>query len=144
MLGTSVAPPPHPRSNALRQALAAGDELVVGLIGDEEVLRNKGSLPVMPFEERLVALQACKFVHEVIWWVRAPNRWSHAPPYTRACAHTRSHTAHAATWNCTLQPINPPTRVRLVLDFSIECVVTRSVSFLPARWCLWCFRVRLP
>lgn len=53
-------------SNALRQALAAGDELVVGLIGDAEVLANKGSLPVMPFEERLIAVKACKFVHEVI------------------------------------------------------------------------------
>jgi hypothetical protein len=63
----ALAPPPLPRaSNALRQALAAGDELVVGLIGDEEVLRNKGSAPIMPFEERLIALQGCKFVHEVI------------------------------------------------------------------------------
>jgi len=53
-------------SNALRQALAAGDELIVGLIGDEEIKANKGSYPVMPFEERYIALSTCKFVSEVI------------------------------------------------------------------------------
>ncbi len=56
-------------SNALRQALAAGDELVVGLINDEEIMLNKGSPPIMPMEERLIAVQACKFVHEVIPYV---------------------------------------------------------------------------
>lgn len=53
-------------SNALRQARALGDVLVVGLVGDEEIVANKGSEPVMPFEERLAALQGCKFVDEVI------------------------------------------------------------------------------
>jgi ethanolamine-phosphate cytidylyltransferase len=53
-------------SNALRQARAAGDELIVGLINDEEIVRNKGSPPVMPEGERLIAVKACKFVDEVI------------------------------------------------------------------------------
>ncbi len=53
-------------SNALRQAKAAGDILVVGLVGDAEVLLNKGTAPIMPFEERYEALKACKWVDEVI------------------------------------------------------------------------------
>lgn len=57
------------RSNALRQARALGTYLIVGLIGDEAIAANKGAPPVMPFEERLVALRACKFVDEVIRWV---------------------------------------------------------------------------
>lgn len=53
-------------SNALRQARAAGTTLVVGLIGDDDIVRNKGSPPVMPFEERYIALKSCKFVDEII------------------------------------------------------------------------------
>jgi ethanolamine-phosphate cytidylyltransferase len=37
--------------NALRQARALGDELVVGVIGDEEIKANKGP-PVTPMHER--------------------------------------------------------------------------------------------
>ena len=78
-------------SNALRQALAAGDELVVGLIGDEEVLANKGSLPVMPFEERLTAVQACKFVHEVIWYVATGTKIAGADV---GCCEERAAACH--------------------------------------------------
>lgn len=53
-------------SNALRQARAAGTYLVVGLIGDKDIIRNKGSPPVMPMEERYIALKSCKFVDEII------------------------------------------------------------------------------
>ena len=53
-------------SNALRQAKAVGDILVVGLIGDEEVMANKGAPPLMPHDERAIALRACKWVDEVI------------------------------------------------------------------------------
>ena len=53
-------------SNALRQAKSVGDILVVGLIGDEEVMRNKGAPPLMPYEERAIALKSCKWVDEVI------------------------------------------------------------------------------
>lgn len=38
-------------ANALRQAKALGDELVVGLVSDEEILANKGP-PVLSMEER--------------------------------------------------------------------------------------------
>jgi len=63
--------PSHAHSNALRQARAVGTYLVVGLIGDEDILTNKGSSPVMPFEERYAALKACKFVDRIIRCVRA-------------------------------------------------------------------------
>jgi ethanolamine-phosphate cytidylyltransferase len=53
-------------SNALRQAKACGDYLVVGLVSDNEILLNKGSEPVMNEEERYAALSACKWVDEVI------------------------------------------------------------------------------
>lgn len=38
-------------ANALRQAKALGDELVVGLVSDEEIVANKGP-PVLSMEER--------------------------------------------------------------------------------------------
>lgn len=53
-------------SNALRQARAVGDVLVVGLVNDAEVVKNKGTPPVMPEDERYAALSACKWVGEVI------------------------------------------------------------------------------
>lgn len=52
-------------ANALRQAKTAGDQLVVGLIPDSEILRNKGP-PVLTEEERLVLVDAVKWVDEVI------------------------------------------------------------------------------
>lgn len=60
----------HPaHSNALRQARAMGTHLVVGLISDDEITKAKGSPPVMPYEERVISLKACKFVDEVIPYV---------------------------------------------------------------------------
>lgn len=53
-------------SNALRQARSVGDELVVGLVGDIDIIKNKGSAPVMSFKERFEALRACKWVDKVI------------------------------------------------------------------------------
>ena len=38
--------------NALRQARALGDQLVVGVVSDDEIIANKGP-PVTPLEERL-------------------------------------------------------------------------------------------
>ncbi len=47
------------------QAKASGDHLVVGLIPDSEILRCKGP-PVLNEEERLVLVDAVKWVDEVI------------------------------------------------------------------------------
>lgn len=52
-------------ANALRQAKALGDELVVGLIPDKEILRCKGP-PVMNDEERYTLVEAVKWVDEII------------------------------------------------------------------------------
>eukprot|EP01117_Protostelium_nocturnum_P000886 TRINITY_DN11224_c0_g1_i1.p1 TRINITY_DN11224_c0_g1~~TRINITY_DN11224_c0_g1_i1.p1 ORF type:complete len:376 (+),score=122.75 TRINITY_DN11224_c0_g1_i1:91-1218(+) len=52
-------------ANALRQARALGDYLVVGVHSDEEIRLHKGP-PVMSEEERYEAVAACKWVDEVV------------------------------------------------------------------------------
>ncbi|WCJ34687.1 Ethanolamine-phosphate cytidylyltransferase [Euphorbia peplus] len=52
-------------ANALRQAKDLGDELVVGVVSDEEIVANKGP-PVLPMEERLALVSGLKWVDEVI------------------------------------------------------------------------------
>jgi len=52
-------------ANALRQAKALGDYLVVGVHSDAEIRKNKGP-PVMNEEERYAAVAACKWVDEVV------------------------------------------------------------------------------
>ncbi|GAA0156191.1 nucleotidyltransferase [Lithospermum erythrorhizon] len=51
--------------NALRQARALGDQLVVGVVSDEEITLNKGP-PVTPLKERMAMVSAVKWVDEVI------------------------------------------------------------------------------
>ncbi|KAE8676637.1 Ethanolamine-phosphate cytidylyltransferase [Hibiscus syriacus] len=52
-------------ANALRQAKALGDELVVGVVSDEEIVANKGP-PVLSMEERLALVSGLKWVDQVI------------------------------------------------------------------------------
>ncbi|KAE9585670.1 hypothetical protein Lal_00010030 [Lupinus albus] len=52
-------------ANALRQAKALGDELVVGLVNDEVIMAHKGP-PVLNMEERLTLVSGLKWVDEVI------------------------------------------------------------------------------
>ncbi|KAJ4830781.1 Ethanolamine-phosphate cytidylyltransferase [Turnera subulata] len=52
-------------ANALRQAKSLGDELVVGIVSDEEIIANKGP-PVLSMEERLALVSGLKWVDEVI------------------------------------------------------------------------------
>uniref|UniRef100_A0A1D1Z1U4 ethanolamine-phosphate cytidylyltransferase n=1 Tax=Anthurium amnicola TaxID=1678845 RepID=A0A1D1Z1U4_9ARAE len=52
-------------ANALRQAKALGDELVVGVVGDDEILSNKGP-PVLSMDERVLLVSGLKWVDEVI------------------------------------------------------------------------------
>lgn len=52
-------------ANALRQAKALGDELVVGLVPDSEILRCKGP-PLMNETERLEMVESVKWVDEVV------------------------------------------------------------------------------
>ncbi|KAL9676711.1 hypothetical protein QQ045_004928 [Rhodiola kirilowii] len=51
--------------NALRQARAVGDELVVGIVSDDEIIANKGP-PVTPLHERMIMVSSVKWVDEVI------------------------------------------------------------------------------
>ncbi|PSS17705.1 Ethanolamine-phosphate cytidylyltransferase [Actinidia chinensis var. chinensis] len=51
--------------NALRQARALGDQLVVGVVSDAEIIDNKGP-PVTPLNERMIIVSAVKWVDEVI------------------------------------------------------------------------------
>ncbi|KAK1367473.1 Ethanolamine-phosphate cytidylyltransferase [Heracleum sosnowskyi] len=52
-------------ANALRQAKALGDELVVGVVSDDQIIANKGP-PVLSMEERLTLVSGLKWVDEVI------------------------------------------------------------------------------
>ena len=52
--------------NAIRQAKALTDVLVVGVHSDAEILKHKGP-PVMNNEERLATVRACKWVDEVVF-----------------------------------------------------------------------------
>lgn len=52
-------------ANALRQAKALGDVLVVGINSSEEILKHKGP-PVMTDEERRIAVSSVKWVDEVL------------------------------------------------------------------------------
>ena len=52
-------------ANALRQARALGDVLVVGVHSDAAILANKGPT-VMKEQERYAAVAACKWVDEVV------------------------------------------------------------------------------
>ncbi|KAL6843182.1 hypothetical protein ACP4OV_026895 [Aristida adscensionis] len=52
-------------ANALRQAKVLGDQLVVGVVSDEEIVANKGP-PVLSMEERLTLVSGLKWVDEVI------------------------------------------------------------------------------
>lgn len=52
-------------ANALRQAKALGDELVVGLVPDREILRCKGP-PLLNENERLELVESVKWVDEVL------------------------------------------------------------------------------
>lgn len=52
-------------ANALRQAKALGDYLIVGVHSDAEIRKHKGP-PVMCEQERYAAVRACKWVDEVV------------------------------------------------------------------------------
>lgn len=52
-------------ANAIRQAKELGDELIVGVVSDEEIVANKGP-PVLCMEERLALISGLKWVDGVI------------------------------------------------------------------------------
>lgn len=52
--------------NIFRRAKEQCDYLIVGVVSDEQVIRNKKTSPYIPFDERLAIVQACKYVDEVV------------------------------------------------------------------------------
>lgn len=52
--------------NILKKSKELCDYLVVGVSTDELILKEKGRLPVIPFDERINVVKAIKYVDEVI------------------------------------------------------------------------------
>lgn len=52
--------------NLLRRAKEQCNYLIVGVVSDEGVVKNKRTNPVVPFEERLEIVQACRYVDEAV------------------------------------------------------------------------------
>ena len=79
-------PPPSP------QAAAVGDQLVVGLVPDSEILRCKGP-PILDERERLALVQSVKWVDEVLTGAPPPLPplafWAPAPLFCRQVSRRR-------------------------------------------------------
>ncbi len=52
--------------NILKRAKAQCEHLIVGVSTDELVREYKHKLPIIPYEERIEILRACRYVDEVI------------------------------------------------------------------------------
>lgn len=50
--------------NLLKRAKQMCDYLIVGVVSDEQVIRDKKTSPYIPFEERLEIVRSCKYVDE--------------------------------------------------------------------------------
>lgn len=51
--------------NLLRRSRLACDFLIAGVLGDDATLEQKGKRPVVPEEERLEIVRACRYVDDV-------------------------------------------------------------------------------
>lgn len=52
--------------NLLRRARAECDRLIVGVTVDEVVVARKNKAPIVPFEERVMIVEAIRYVDEVV------------------------------------------------------------------------------
>lgn len=53
-------------ANALRQARALGDQLLVGVCGDAEIVQHKGIAPILHETERAAVISSLRWVDEVL------------------------------------------------------------------------------
>lgn len=52
--------------NMFKRAKEQCRYLIVGVVSDEQVMREKKTMPVIPFEERLEIVQSCRYVDEAV------------------------------------------------------------------------------
>lgn len=52
--------------NMFRRAKEQCDYLIVGVVSDESVRKNKKTMPCIPFEERIELVRACRYVDEAV------------------------------------------------------------------------------
>ena len=52
--------------NMFKRAKEQCDYLIVGVVSDEQVIKNKKTSPYIPFEERLEIVRSCKYVDEAV------------------------------------------------------------------------------
>ena len=52
--------------NMFRRAKELCDYLIVGVVNDESVMKNKKTMPYIPFEERIELVRACRYVDEAV------------------------------------------------------------------------------
>ena len=52
--------------NMFKRAKQMCDYLIVGVVSDEQVIKDKKTCPYVPFEERLDIVQSCQYVDEAV------------------------------------------------------------------------------
>ncbi len=52
--------------NLLRRAKEQCDYLIVGVVSDEQIMHDKKTSPMIPFEQRYAIVQACRYVDEAV------------------------------------------------------------------------------
>lgn len=52
--------------NMFKRAKEQCDYLIVGVVNDESVMKNKKTMPYIPFEERLEMVSSCRYVDEAV------------------------------------------------------------------------------
>lgn len=52
--------------NMFKRAKELCDYLIVGVVNDESVMKNKKTMPYIPFEERIEMVRACRYVDEAV------------------------------------------------------------------------------